>query len=131
MFDINPATSSPIFQQIEEGILRMIALGVLEPGASVPSVRDLARTLKVNPNTVARAYQRLSERGVLAVRRGEGTFVADQPSQPRKAERNEKLREAAQQYAGAAVAVGASLDDAIDAVETSFNRVVREHRRNR
>src|SRR5690349_16179711 len=110
MFDINPASSSPIFQQIEDGIRRMISLGVLAPGAAVPSVRDLARSLKVNPNTVARAYQRLTERGVLAVRRGEGTFVADQPSQPRKAERNEALREAAQQYAGAALAVGASLD---------------------
>ena len=129
MFDINPTHSSPIWLQIEEGIRRMIALGSLGPGDAVPSVRDLAKTLRVNPNTVARAYQRLSDSGVLAVKRGEGTFVAAAPSQPKKSERNEKLRDAATVYAGAAIAVGASLDDAVGEVESSFTRLVREHRR--
>ena len=130
MFEIKTTSSAPIWNQIEEGIRRMVALGVLRPGDAVPSVRDLARSLKVNPNTVARAYQRLTEHGVLSVRRGEGTFVADQPSQPRKAERNEKLREAASQYAGAALAIGATLDEALAEVEASFSKVMKEHRRN-
>ena len=77
MFAINTADPAPIWKQIEEGMRRLIALGALKPGAAVPSMRDLARDLRVNPNTVARAYQRLTEAGVLAVRRGEGTFVAD------------------------------------------------------
>lgn len=130
MFEINNSSPSPIWQQIEEGMRRMVALGALNPGDLVPSVRDLARNLKVNPNTVARAYQRLTEHGVLSVRRGEGTFVADQPSQPRKAERHEKLREAASRYAGAALAIGASLDEAVTELEASFNKVMRDHRRN-
>lgn len=130
MFEINNSSPSPIWQQIEEGMRRMVALGALNPGDVVPSVRDLARNLKVNPNTVARAYQRLTEHGVLSVRRGEGTFVADQPSQPRKAERHEKLREAASRYAGAALAIGASLDEAVTELEASFNKVMRDHRRN-
>jgi GntR family transcriptional regulator len=130
MFEINNSSPSPIWQQIEEGMRRMVALGALNPGDLVPSVRDLARNLKVNPNTVARAYQRLTEHGVLSVRRGEGTFVADQPSQPRKAERHEKLREAASRYAGAALAIGASLDEAATELEASFNKVMRDHRRN-
>ncbi len=129
MFDINPAHASPIWLQIEEGIRRMITLGSLGPGDSVPSVRDLAKTLRVNPNTVVRAYQRLSDAGVLAVKRGEGTFVSASPSQPRKSERNEKLRDAATVYAGAAIAVGASLDDASGELESSYERLVREHRR--
>src|SRR5258708_12526354 len=94
MFAINPTDPAPIWRQIEEGVRRMIALGALQPGASVPSVRDLAKDLRVNPNTVARAYQRLTEGGVLAVKRGEGTYVAEEPVKPRKNERNKALPDA-------------------------------------
>lgn len=129
MFDINATDAAPIWRQIEEGMRRMIALGALKPGDSVPSVRDLAQQLRVNPNTVARAYQRLTEHGVFAVRRGEGTFVADEPSQPKRSERNEVLRDASNRYASAAISVGASLDDAVDELNSSYDKLVREHRR--
>jgi GntR family transcriptional regulator len=129
MFAINPTDPAPIWRQIEEGVRRLIALGALQPGASVPSVRDLAKDLRVNPNTVARAYQRLAEGGVLSVKRGEGTYVADEPSQPKKAERNEALRDAATRYASTAIAVGSALDDAVEELGAAFERVVREHRR--
>jgi len=129
MFVINPTDPAPIWRQIEDGVRRLIALGALKPGAVVPSVRDLARDLRVNPNTVARAYQRLTDSGVLSVKRGEGTYVSDTPTQPRKAERNEMLREAAGRYAGTAITAGASLEDAVGELETSYQRLVREHRR--
>ena len=129
MFDIHPSSAAPIWRQIEEGMRRMISLGTLQPGAAVPSVRDLARDLRVNPNTVARAYQRLTDAGVFTVRRGEGTFVADAPVQLRKSQRNEALRDAATAYAGTALAVGASLEDATGELESAFERVTREHRR--
>jgi len=129
MFDINPSDAAPIWKQIEDGMRRMIQLGSLRPGESVPSVRDLAKSLRVNPNTVARAYQRLTDLGVFAVRRGEGTYVADEPSQPKRSERNEKLRMGAASYAGTAIAVGASLDEATEELETSYEKLVTEHRR--
>lgn len=129
MFAINPADPAPIWRQIEEGVRRLIALGALSPGASVPSVRDLARDLRVNPNTVARAYQRLTESGVLTVKRGEGTYVADEPSQPKKSQKSEMLRDAAMRYASAAISVSAELEEAVDALTTAYGRVVREHRR--
>ena len=129
MFDINPAQAAPIWRQIEEGMRRMISLGSLAPGDTGRSVRELAQQLRVNPNTVARAYQRLTDAGVFAVKRGEGTFVSDQPTQLRKSERNETLRDAATRYAGTAVAVGASIEEATGELETSFERLVREHRR--
>ena len=129
MFVINPGDPAPIWRQIEEGVRRLIALGALAPGASVPSVRDLARDLRVNPNTVARAYQRLTEGGVLIVRRGEGTYVADDPAQPKKSEKSEMLRDAAMRYASAATAAGADLTEAEEALRSAFERVVREHRR--
>jgi GntR family transcriptional regulator len=129
MFAIHPADPAPIWKQIEEGMRRLIALGALKAGAPMPSVRDLARELRVNPNTVARAYQRLTEGGVLAVRRGEGTFVADQPAQPRKAEKHDMLRDAAMRFVNAAVAAGAGLDEATEAVQTAHAKLVREEKR--
>ncbi len=129
MFDINPTDGSPIWRQIEEGMRRMITLGALRPGDLVPSVRELAQQLRVNPNTVARAYQRLTEHGVFAVRRGEGTFVADQPSMLKRSERNEVLRDASNRYASAAISIGVSLDDAVGELSRSFEKLVREHRR--
>jgi GntR family transcriptional regulator len=129
MFAINPADPEPIWRQIEDGVRRLVALGALTPGASVPSVRDLARDLRVNPNTVARAYQRLTEHGVLTVRRGEGTYVADDPARPRKAEKLGMLRDAAMRYARAAIAASADVDEACGELQSAFDRLVREHRR--
>lgn len=129
MFTINPSEAAPIWKQIEEGMRRMIALGSLRPGDSVPSVRDLARDLRVNPNTVARAYQRLTDAGVFQVKRGEGTFVADAPAQLKRSERNEALHDASVRYASVAIAVGANVDQAVEELKSSYEKVVREHRR--
>jgi GntR family transcriptional regulator len=129
MFDINPTDAAPIWQQIIEGMRRMIALGALSPGDPVPSVRDLAKSLRVNPNTVARAYQRLVDLGVFVVRRGEGTYVADVPKQPKRAEKNEKLRDAATRYASTAIAHGISLEDAQTELESSYRTLASEPRR--
>ena len=129
MFAINTADTAPIWRQIEEGVRRLIALEALSPGAAVPSVRDLARELRVNPNTVARAYQRLTESGVLTVKRGEGTYVSDVPVQAKKSEKSEALRDAATRYASAAIAIGAEVGEAEEALRQAFQRVVREHRR--
>jgi len=129
MFDINPTDAAPIWKQIEEGMRRMITLGTLQPGAAVPSVRDLARELRVNPATVSRAYQRLTDGGVFAVRRGEGTFVADAPAQPKRAHVHDTLRDASLRYASAAISVGATLPAAVGELETSYDRLVSEHRR--
>ena len=90
----------------------LVASGTLAPGASLPSVRDLAREQRINPNTVAKAYQRLVEAGVLESRRGEGTFVAERPPTLPAAERGRVLREAASRFASLAVNLGASRSEA-------------------
>lgn len=120
---VDPRDAVPIWKQIEEGMRRLVASGALKPGAPVPSVRDLARDLQVNPATVVRAYQHLVEAGLLAVKRGEGTFVADAiPSVP-KAERGRALADGALRYASAAVTVGASRDEAARALDAAFARL--------
>ena len=126
---VDPAAPTPLWSQIEDGIRRLVASGALAPGAVVPSVRDLARDLRVNPATVARAYQRLTEAGVLSVKRGDGTYVADEPAQLKKSERQELLRDAATRYASAAISAGVELDEAAAELDAAWQRLGREHRR--
>ena len=109
---VNPSDATPIWSQIEEGIRRLVASGALAPGGVVPSVRDLARDLSVNPATVAKAYQRLSDAGVLTVKRGEGTYVSDKPPALGKGERSKTLKEGATRYASLAVTIGAEAQEA-------------------
>lgn len=73
---IDPASPVPIFQQILEGLCAKIAAGVYRPGELVPSVRQQALALVVNPNTVQRAYEQLERGGLLVARRGSGMEVA-------------------------------------------------------
>jgi GntR family transcriptional regulator len=68
----------PIYLQIIEEIKREIAKGNLRAGDKLPSVRDLAREIEVNPNTVARAYLELEREGVLVSKRGQGTFITEE-----------------------------------------------------
>ncbi len=98
MLKIDPTDVVPIFKQIEDGVASLIAAGALRPGEAVASVRELSRLLQVNPLTVQKAYRRLIDSGILDVRRGEGTFVADRPPVAAEEERNRKLREAAERF---------------------------------
>jgi len=112
MIEIDPADAAPIWRQIEERVRRLVHAGTLAPGSAVPSVRELARALRINPATVAKAYQRLTDAGVLEVHRGEGTFVAQAPPRLASAERERTLRDGAHRYAATALALGASQDEA-------------------
>jgi GntR family transcriptional regulator len=113
MLQIDPTDSKPIWRQIEDGVRRLVASGALTPGELVISVRELAKELRVNPATVAKAYHRLAEAGVLQMRRWEGTFVADAPPTITGAERRKLLREAATRYAVFATNIGATADEAV------------------
>jgi GntR family transcriptional regulator len=121
--NIDPADAVPIWKQIEEGIRRLVASGAFAPGAAAPSVRDLARDLRINPATVARAYQRLVEAGVLTVRRGEGTFVAEEPPVMPKRERHRALKEGAVRYAALATTLGVPAEDAAQEVRQALERM--------
>ena len=122
MLKIDPRDAVPIWHQIELGVQRLVGTGALAPGASVPSVRELARDLRVNPMTVSKAYQRLAEAGVLEVRRGEGTFVRADAPRLGRADRLRSLREGALRYVGLAGTLGASRDEATGEVERCWDR---------
>lgn len=117
---VDPSDATPIWRQIEEGVRRLVASGAMTAGAAVPSVRDLAKDLRVNPATVAKAYQRLVDAGVLMVKRGEGTFVAEGPPVMGKLERQRVLQEGAMRYAAIAATIGATSEEAIDELKVAM-----------
>lgn len=75
--EIDPNKPVPIFNQIMDGVRLAVAAGRIVPGDRIPSIRDLAVELRVNPNTVAKAYQELERSGLVSVKRGMGYFVSE------------------------------------------------------
>lgn len=76
MFDLNPLAELPLNEQIVEKTKLMIAKGGLSNGDSMPSVRDLSKSLLINQSTVQKAYNKLKEEGILITKPGLGTFVS-------------------------------------------------------
>jgi GntR family transcriptional regulator len=93
LFDIQPDAGVPIYEQIVAQIIYGIASAAVEPGALIPSVRELAERLLVHPNTVARAFQELERRGVVTARRGKGMEVTAAAPALCRAQRQEIVRE--------------------------------------
>ena len=122
---VDTDSAVPIWFQIEEGVRRLVASGALAAGGAVPSVRELARELRVNPATVSKAYQRLADAGVLQVRRGDGTYVAESPPALGRTEKSRTLREGAARYAGVALTVGASCQEAGEELQAAWRQLER------
>lgn len=122
---LDPKSATPLWRQLEESVRHLVGSGAWEPGMAVPSVRSLAAELIVNPATIAKAYQRLVDLGVLVVRRGEGTFVAPKPPVLARAERTRTLREGAEKYAALTATIGAEPEEAIKTLEVVFDGYTR------
>lgn len=76
MISINYRDARPIYEQVKDGFIRLILSGVLAEGARMPSVRDLASSLVINPNTIQRAYRELETEGYISSVPGKGSFVS-------------------------------------------------------
>lgn len=120
MLNLNPRDPLPLWRQIEDGVRNLVACGALRPGAALPSVREMARELTVNPATIAKAYQRLCDEGVLEARRGEGTFVTDGPPLLPLPERRRRLAEAARGYAAVARTLRLDVEAAVELVREAL-----------
>lgn len=116
MIQVHPKSPVPIFSQVKGEIARQITLGRLRAGEPLPSIRDLAAELIVNPNTVARAYRELEREGWVRTRQGQGTFVAEDAGAPPDRARDRRLDEAFDRAIGEALRRG--LDE--DAVRAAF-----------
>ncbi len=105
--------STPIYQQIADQIRRRIAAGRLAAGERLPSVRVLAESLTVNPNTVARAYRELEHDRFVISRQGDGVFVADRSSPFLARDRQELLDRAVDRLLGEAEQLDIPLEDVV------------------
>ena len=106
-FDLDFRSRQPIYIQIVEQIRQRIARGELQPGDQLPTVRQLAADLRVNFNTVARAYRLLDEAGLISTQHGRGTYVWETPSpQVTQHLRSQGLREMSQQFVQEAIELG-------------------------
>ena len=124
---IEKGSAVPISRQIAEQIATLCASGSLRPGERLPSVRELARELAVNQNTILRVYERLVGEGLLEMRHGQGTFVAARAKRGQLAVHRERLVDELRQIARQAVGLGLSTDELhellAEAPTASSNRV--------
>lgn len=97
MLTLNYRDSRPIYEQIKDGLRRMVVSGALAPDEKLPSVRALATQLSINPNTIQRSYNELEAEGLIYSVPGKGSFVSPDRSADlqRQLELTEKFREIA------------------------------------
>jgi len=84
--NIDPRSSTPIYQQIVDAVKNAVARGLYNPGDKIPTVREMASELTINPNTIAKAYQKLEQEGVIVTMRSRGTFIAERKTAPESKE---------------------------------------------
>ena len=113
-FKLDPKTGTPFYRQIIDQIRFGIAAGRLKTGEQLPTVRALAVELKVNLNTVAKAYRELEIQNVLETHQGSGTFIGELNLELSQEERQGKLREICHEFTSIAFSYGFSKDDILD-----------------
>ena len=111
---VDQRSGVPLYRQIIEQVEFAIAAGDLSPGEQLPTVRQLAVVLSINPNTVIRAYREMEIKGVLDTQQGSGTFVGVQRPGIDALERQRMLDQIVTELIARASGYGFSLDEVID-----------------
>ncbi len=115
-FSIDPASGVPFYRQIIDQIKYAIASSGLKPGDQLPTVRQLAVDLAINPNTVSKAYSQLEILGILQTQQGSGTFISPQKVKVPELERQEKLDALCREFISSAASYGFTLNELIEAL---------------
>lgn len=123
--DLDFTTSIPIYLQIIAAFKRRIAAGNLRPGDKLPSQRELAIDLKVNANTVQRAYREMESLGLVETLRGQGTFVSPREDLMEEI-RSEMLTRLVNDFVQAMQSLGCSEQAALELVKKRFGEVSRD-----
>jgi len=116
-FALDLHTGVPVYRQLIDQVRGGIASGTLTAGDQLPTVRQLAVDLEINPNTVMRAYRELELGGLLETHQGTGTFISDRKPEKKTAERERQLSQMAGEFAARAGAAGFTLEELIDRLE--------------
>ncbi len=113
-FAIDLHSGVPVYRQLMDQVRAGIASGSLRAGDQLPTVRQMAVDLEINPNTVMRAYRELELGGLLETHQGTGTFIANKKIERKSAERDRQLTQMAGEFAARAGAAGFRLEELID-----------------
>ena len=119
---IDPKSGVPFYRQIIDQVKAAIVTGSIEPGDRLPTVRQLAVDLSVNPNTVSRAYTELELTGLFETQMGSGTFVGQQQVEGDQIERRRLLEQLCQDFLSRASNHGFTLDDVVKTLEQRRRR---------
>lgn len=120
---INPASAEPLFEQVVFAVKQAVARGAATAGDKLPSVRELARDLAINPNTVVRAYEALERDGVVVRRQGAGCFLTGGGTGLAPAERRRQLGELLRRAATEAFHLGFSAAEIEAALRQSLDEL--------
>ena len=115
-FRLDSLSGVPVYRQIIDQVQAGIATGSLGPGHQLPTVRQVAVDLAINPNTVLRAYRELEIRGVLETQQGTGTFISHRKVRPDDSERERQLEQLVSEFVARAGAGGFTLQDLAEAL---------------
>jgi GntR family transcriptional regulator len=110
-FRLDLHSGVPVYRQIIDQVLGGIAAGTLTAGHQLPTVRQVAVDLSINPNTVVRAYRELEIRGVLETQQGTGTFISQQKVKHDEVERQRQLLQLAGEFVSRAGAAGFTIEE--------------------
>jgi GntR family transcriptional regulator len=121
-FVLDLHTGVPVYRQLIDQVRAGIASGTLTAGDQLPTVRQLAVDLEINPNTVMRAYRELELGGLLETHQGTGTFISDKKPEKKTAERERQLSQMAGEFAARAGAAGYTLEELIDRMQDLIAR---------
>jgi GntR family transcriptional regulator len=116
-FSLDPQSGVPLYRQIIDQVTGGIAAGALAPGDQLPTVRQLAVDLSINPNTVIRAYRELEIRGMLETEQGTGTFVSNQKVRLDEAERQRSLNQLIGDFMARAGSAGFTAEELIEQLQ--------------
>ena len=123
---IDPRSHVPIYLQIAEEVRSAVAAGLYRPGEALPSLRAMAIDVKVNPNTVQRAYDELEREGLVYPQRGKGLYVADQGTTSAQTRTQAAVRRALEEGIRAARAAGMNASQVRVIFEAAMERMAQE-----
>lgn len=120
---IDIRSRTPIYEQIIESIREMVVKGVLKPSDKLPSVREMAKEMTLNPNTVQKAYQELERQGLICTVRGRGTFICEEIKPKDKEGKIDELLFEMNKLLVAGIYLGLKKEVIISEIEKIYNEI--------
>jgi GntR family transcriptional regulator len=127
-FQLDLHSGVPVYRQLIDQVMGGIAAGALQGGDQLPTVRQVAVDLSINPNTVVRAYRELEIRGTLETQQGTGTFVSHRKVKRDEVERQRQLSQIVSDFVARAGAAGFTVEELLEQLHDRQNTADRKRR---